>query len=71
MLDSLNSAGFNNEYLKRNLIGFCSDGASVMLGRNFGNSQMLLDAIIKNMKKRLVADDHVKATYKHRPRKLA
>ena len=36
MLDSLNSAGFSNEYLKQNLIGFCSDGASVMLGRNSG-----------------------------------
>ena len=36
MLDSLNSVGFSNEYLKQNIIGFCSDGASVMLGRNFG-----------------------------------
>ena len=36
VLDSLNSAGFSNEYLKQNLIGFCSDGASVMLGRNSG-----------------------------------
>ena len=34
MLDSLNSAGFSNEYLKQNLIGFCSDGASIMLGMN-------------------------------------
>ena len=25
MLDSLNSAGFSNEYLKQNLIGFCSN----------------------------------------------
>ena len=36
MLDSLNSAGFSNEYLKQNLIGFCYDGASAMLGRNSG-----------------------------------
>ena len=36
MLKSLHDAGFNNEYLKNNLIAFCSDGASVMLGRNSG-----------------------------------
>ena len=36
MLKSLHDAGFNNEYLKNNLIAFCSDGASVMLGRNCG-----------------------------------
>ena len=36
MLDSFNSAGFSNEYLTQNLFGFCSDGASVMLGRDSG-----------------------------------
>ena len=34
MLDSLNSVGFSNEYLKQNLISFCSDGASIMLSSN-------------------------------------
>ena len=36
ILNSLNSAGFSNEYLKQNLISFCSDEVSVMLGRNSG-----------------------------------
>ena len=36
MLKSLHDAGFNKEYLINNLIAFCSDGASVMLGRNSG-----------------------------------
>ena len=33
LLKSLHGGGFDNEYLKNNLIAFCSDGASVMLGR--------------------------------------
>lgn len=36
LLNSLHCAGFDSEYLKNNLIAFCSDGASVMLGRNSG-----------------------------------
>ncbi|KAF2883212.1 hypothetical protein ILUMI_22965 [Ignelater luminosus] len=33
LLSTLNDCGFHNEYLKANLIAFCSDGASTMLGR--------------------------------------
>jgi len=36
LLKSLLDGGFDNEYLSNNLIAFCSDGASVMLGRNSG-----------------------------------
>ena len=36
LLKSLHDGGFDNEYLTNNLIAFCSDGASVMLGRNSG-----------------------------------
>ena len=32
----MESYGFNNHYLSQHLIGFASDGASVMLGRNSG-----------------------------------
>ena len=34
LLKSLHDGGFDNEYLRNNLITFRSDGASVMLGRN-------------------------------------
>ena len=33
---SLHHGGFDNEYLRNNLIAFCFDGASVRLGRNSG-----------------------------------
>ena len=66
MLDSLNSAGFSNEYLKQNLIGFCLDGASVMLGRNFGVGTRLQENLPKiiiwhclNHRLQLVLDDSV------------
>ena len=36
LLESLHSTGFDNTYLKNNLVGFFSDGASVMLGQNSG-----------------------------------
>ena len=36
LLESLHSTGMDNTYLKNKLVGFCSDGASVMLGRNSG-----------------------------------
>lgn len=36
LLNSLHCAGFDGEYLRNNLIAFCSDAASVMLGRNSG-----------------------------------
>ena len=66
MLDSLNSAGFSNEYLKQNLIGFCSDGASVMLGRNSGVGTRFQENFPKiviwyclNHRLQLVLDDSV------------
>ena len=66
MLDSLNSAGFSNEYLKQSLIGFCSDGASVMLGRKSGISTRLQENFPKiviwyclNHRLQLVLDDSV------------
>ena len=34
LLESLYSVGFNMDYLIKNLVVFCSDGASVMLGRS-------------------------------------
>ena len=36
LLKSLHDGGFDGEYLRNNSIAFCSDGASVMLGRNSG-----------------------------------
>ena len=36
LLNCMESYGFNNHYLSQHLIGFASDGASVMLGRNSG-----------------------------------
>ena len=66
MLNSLNSAEFSNEYLKQNLIGFCSDGASVMLGRNSGVGTRLQENFPKivichcfNHRLQLVLDDSV------------
>lgn len=41
LLRSLHGAGFDNEYLKKNLVAVCSDGASVMLGRKSGVSARL------------------------------
>uniref|UniRef100_A0A8C6XSE7 DUF4371 domain-containing protein n=1 Tax=Naja naja TaxID=35670 RepID=A0A8C6XSE7_NAJNA len=38
VIESLNKVGFNRNYLEKHLIGFCSDGASVMLGRKSGVS---------------------------------
>ena len=66
MLDSLNSDGFSNEYLKQNLIAFCSDRASVMLGRNSEVSTRLQENFPKiviwhcfNHRLQLVLDDSV------------
>ena len=33
LISVLEKHGFNEKYLHENLIGFCSDGASVMLGK--------------------------------------
>uniref|UniRef100_A0A8C6V7V3 E3 SUMO-protein ligase KIAA1586-like n=1 Tax=Naja naja TaxID=35670 RepID=A0A8C6V7V3_NAJNA len=38
VMESLNNIGFTKNYLEKNLIGFCSDGASIMLGRKSGVS---------------------------------
>ncbi|KAL2792006.1 E3 SUMO-protein ligase KIAA1586 isoform c [Daubentonia madagascariensis] len=43
LLTTLNDCGFTNEYLKANLIAFCSDGASTMLGRKSGVATKLLE----------------------------
>ena len=66
MLDSLNPAGFSNEYLKQNLIGFCLDGASVMLARNSEVGTRLQENFLKiiiwhclNHQLQLVLDDSV------------
>ncbi|XP_026555953.1 E3 SUMO-protein ligase KIAA1586-like isoform X2 [Pseudonaja textilis] len=38
VMESLNNIGLTKNYLEKNLIGFCSDGASIMLGRKSGVS---------------------------------
>ncbi|XP_023446564.3 E3 SUMO-protein ligase KIAA1586 homolog isoform X3 [Dasypus novemcinctus] len=43
LLATLNDCGFNNEYLKANLIAFCSDGANSMLGSKSGVATKLLE----------------------------
>lgn len=43
LLAALNDCGFNNEYLKANLIAFCSDGANTILGRKSGVASKLLE----------------------------
>ena len=43
LLKSLHDGGFDNEYLRNNLNAFCSDDASVMLGRSPG-----VDTRLKN-----------------------
>ena len=41
LLELLKKNGFENSYLEQNLIGACSDGASVMLGKNSGGLTQL------------------------------
>ncbi|XP_027731541.1 E3 SUMO-protein ligase KIAA1586-like [Vombatus ursinus] len=43
LLSALNDCGFHNEYLKANLIAFCSDGADTVLGRRSGVGMKLLE----------------------------
>ncbi|XP_021577473.1 E3 SUMO-protein ligase KIAA1586 homolog isoform X1 [Ictidomys tridecemlineatus] len=43
LLTTLNDYGFTNEYLKANLIAFCSDGANLILGRKSGIGTKLLE----------------------------
>ena len=40
--------GFNEKYLYENLIGFCSDCASVMLGKKAGVSAKILEKFPNN-----------------------
>ncbi|KAF2888044.1 hypothetical protein ILUMI_18130 [Ignelater luminosus] len=47
LLSTLNDCGFHNAYLKANLIAFCSDGASTMLGRKSGVAAKLLESFPK------------------------
>ncbi|KAF2885953.1 hypothetical protein ILUMI_20221 [Ignelater luminosus] len=47
LLSTLNDCGFHNEYLKANLIAFCSDAASTMLGRKSGVAAKLLESFPK------------------------
>uniref|UniRef100_A0A8C9CMZ4 KIAA1586 n=1 Tax=Phocoena sinus TaxID=42100 RepID=A0A8C9CMZ4_PHOSS len=43
LLSTLNDCGFTNEYLKANLIAFCSDGANTVLGRKSGVATKVLE----------------------------
>ncbi|XP_036600418.1 E3 SUMO-protein ligase KIAA1586-like isoform X2 [Trichosurus vulpecula] len=47
LLSALDDCGFNNEYLKANLIAFCSDGANKILGRKSGVATRLLESFPK------------------------
>lgn len=68
LLSALDELGFNNEYLKRNLIAFCSDGASTMLGRKSGVAARLTEKFPNifiwhclNHRLQLALDDSVSA----------
>ncbi|XP_044524357.1 E3 SUMO-protein ligase KIAA1586 homolog [Gracilinanus agilis] len=43
LLSTLDDCGFTNDYLKANLIAFCSDGASKILGRKSGLPAKVLE----------------------------
>lgn len=43
LLNCLNRHGFHDDYLKEHLISFASDGASVMLGKNSGVANKLIN----------------------------
>ncbi|XP_075053943.1 E3 SUMO-protein ligase KIAA1586-like [Mixophyes fleayi] len=67
VLESLHKIGLTKNYLQKNLIGFCSDGASVMLGRKSGVSTRITkdfpNIIIwhcLNHRLQLVLDDSIK-----------
>jgi len=66
LLKSLHDGGFDNEYLRNNLIAFYSDGASVMLGRNSGVGTRLKNGYANiilwhclNHRLQLILDDSV------------
>ncbi|XP_063805906.1 E3 SUMO-protein ligase KIAA1586-like [Pseudophryne corroboree] len=67
VMESLNKVGLTKNYLQKHLIGFCSDGASVMLGRKSGVSTRIAkdfpNIIIwhcLNHRLQLVLDDSIK-----------
>lgn len=67
LINCLDGYGFNEQYLKSNLIGFCSDGASVMMGKESGVSTKLLEKFPNiivwhclNHRLQLVLDDAIK-----------
>ncbi|XP_070599993.1 E3 SUMO-protein ligase KIAA1586 homolog [Erythrolamprus reginae] len=67
VMESLNKVGLTKNYLKENLIGFCSDGASVMLGRKSGVSRRIAKEFPNiviwhclNYRLQLVLDDSIK-----------
>ncbi|XP_034286848.2 E3 SUMO-protein ligase KIAA1586-like [Pantherophis guttatus] len=67
VMQSLNNVGLTKNYLKKNLIGFCSDGTSVMLGRKSGVSTRIAKEFPNiviwhclNHRLQLVLDDSIK-----------
>ena len=42
LIECLNDNGFSKDYLSKNLMAFCSDGASTMMGRKSGVSAKLI-----------------------------
>uniref|UniRef100_A0A2H6NIA6 DUF4371 domain-containing protein n=1 Tax=Micrurus carvalhoi TaxID=3147026 RepID=A0A2H6NIA6_9SAUR len=67
VIENLYKVGFNRNYLEKHLIGFCSDGASVMLGRKSGVSTRIAKEFPNiviwhclNHRLQLVLDDSIK-----------
>lgn len=67
VLECLKSAGFSFSYLKQHLVGFCSDGASVMLGSKSGVATRLKQSFPNivvwhclNHRLQLALDDSIK-----------
>ncbi|XP_034290226.1 E3 SUMO-protein ligase KIAA1586-like [Pantherophis guttatus] len=67
VMESLNNVGFTKNYLEKNLIGFCSDGASALLGRKSGVSTRIAEEFPNiiiwhclNHHLHLVLDDSIK-----------
>ena len=65
LLESLNSVGFSMDYLRKNLVAFCSDGASLMLGCSSGvtlrnDIPNIIIWYCLNHRLQLVLDDSVK-----------
>ncbi|XP_015675691.1 E3 SUMO-protein ligase KIAA1586 homolog [Protobothrops mucrosquamatus] len=67
VMESLNNVGLTKNYLEKNLIGFCSDGGSIMLGRKSGVSTRIAEEFPNiiiwhclNHRLPLVLDDSIK-----------